>query len=52
MISGVFYLIGGVTRRVLPHPSEVPHLHVNRPLEIILGCRDPFVGGPYKSKKR
>ena len=45
-------MIGGVTRRVLPHLSEVPYLYVNRPLEIILGCRDPFVGGPYKSKKR
>ena len=26
-------MIGGVTRRTLPHLSGVPHLHVNRPLE-------------------
>ena len=26
-------MIGGVTRRMLPHLSGVPHLHVNRPLE-------------------
>ena len=25
-------MIGGLTRRVLPHLSGVPHLHVNRPL--------------------
>ena len=25
-------MIGGVTRRMLPHLSGVPHLHVNRPL--------------------
>ena len=24
-------MIGGVTRHMLPHLSEVPHLHVNRP---------------------
>ena len=24
-------MIGRVTRRMLPHLSEVPHLHVNRP---------------------
>ena len=27
-----FYMIGGVTRHMLPHLSGVPHLHVNRPL--------------------
>ena len=26
-------MIGGVTRRTLPHLSGVPHHHVNRPLE-------------------
>ena len=52
MMGGVFYMIGGVIRRVLSHLSDVPHLHVNRSLEIILGCRDPFVGGPYRPKKR
>ena len=26
-----FYMIGGVTHRMLPHLSVVPHLHVNRP---------------------
>ena len=25
------YMIGGVTRRMLPHLPGVPHLHVNRP---------------------
>ena len=25
------YMIGGVTRHMLHHPSGVPHLHVNRP---------------------
>jgi len=25
-------MVGGVTRRMLPHLSGVPHLHVNRPL--------------------
>ena len=25
-------MMGGVTRRMLPHLSGVPHLHVNRPL--------------------
>ena len=25
-------MMGGVTRRMLPHLSRVPHLHVNRPL--------------------
>ena len=25
-------MIGGVTRRMLPHLSGVPHLHVNKPL--------------------
>ena len=24
-------MIGGVTRRMLPHLSGLPHLHVNRP---------------------
>ena len=24
-------MIGGVTRYILPHPPEVPHLYVNRP---------------------
>ena len=23
-------MIGGVTHHILPYPSEVPHLHVNR----------------------
>ena len=41
---------GGPTRRMLPHLSEVPHLRVNRPLEIILVCRDSFVGGPTKEE--
>ena len=27
-------MIGGVTRRMLPHLSGVPHLHVNRPLHV------------------
>ena len=27
-------MIGGVTRRMLSHLSGVPHLHVNRPLEV------------------
>ena len=27
-------MIGGVTRRMLPHLSGVPHLHVNRPLKL------------------
>ena len=27
-------MIGGVTRRMLPHLSGVPHLHVNRPLVV------------------
>ena len=26
-----FYMIGGVTYRMLPHLSWVPHLHVNSP---------------------
>ena len=26
-------MIGGVTRRMLPHLSGVSHLHVNRPLD-------------------
>ena len=26
------YMIGGVIRHMLPHPSGVPHLHVNRPV--------------------
>ena len=25
-------MFGGVTRRMLPHLSGVPHLHINRPL--------------------
>ena len=29
-------MIGGVTRQMLPHLSGVPHLHVNRPLVLIL----------------
>ena len=29
-------MIGGVTRQMLPHLSEVPHLHVNRPLVLSL----------------
>ena len=29
-------MIGGVTRRGLPHLPGVPHLHVNRPLELVL----------------
>ena len=28
-------MIGGVTRRMLLHLSGVPHLHVNRPLELV-----------------
>ena len=28
---GHVYMIGGVTRRLLPHPPGVPHLRVNRP---------------------
>ena len=28
-------MIGGVTRHMLPHLSGVPHLHVNRPLELV-----------------
>ena len=28
-------MIGGVTRRMLPHLSGVPHLHVNRPLMLL-----------------
>ena len=31
------YMIGGVTRRMLPHPSGVPFIHVNRLLERKLG---------------
>ena len=27
------YMIGGLTRQMLPHLPEVPHLHVNRPWE-------------------
>ena len=30
-----FYMIGGVTRQMLPHLSGVPHLHVNRPLVLM-----------------
>ena len=30
-------MIGGVTRRMLPHLSGVPHLHVNRPLVVQSG---------------
>ena len=29
-------MIGGVTRRMLPHLSGVPHLHVNRLLNTSL----------------
>ena len=28
-------MIGGVTRQMLPHLPVVPHLHVNRPLEMV-----------------
>ena len=28
-------MIGGVTRHMLLHLSGVPHLHVNRPLELV-----------------
>ena len=34
-------MIGGVTRRMLPHLSGVPHLHVNRPLEC-RKCKNKF----------
>ena len=27
-------MLGGVTRHMLPHLPEVPHLHENRPLNI------------------
>ena len=33
------YMIGEVTRHMLPHLSGVPHLHVNRPL-YVLACSD------------
>ena len=29
-------MLGGVTRHMLPHLPEVPHLHVNRPLVWLL----------------
>ena len=34
-------MISGVTRHMLPHLSELPHLHVNRPLAS-LWKRDGF----------
>ena len=30
-------MIGGVTRHILPHLPGVPHLHVNRPLDLLTG---------------
>ena len=30
-------MVGGVTQRMLPHLSGVPHLHVNRPLGGLVG---------------
>ena len=29
------YMIGEVTRQMLPHLSGVPHLHVNRPKSLV-----------------
>ena len=37
-------MIGGVTQRMLPHLSGVPHLHVNRPLGGLLGSHVTMVG--------
>ena len=34
-------MIGGVTRRMLPHLSGVPHLHINRPLESLSNTKRP-----------
>ena len=34
-------MIGGVTRRMLPHLSGVPHPHVNRPLVTYRDLSDP-----------
>ena len=33
------YMIGGLTRRVLPHLSGVPHLHINRTLSSLMKCQ-------------
>ena len=34
-------MIGGVTRRMLPHLSGVPHLHINWPLESLSNTKRP-----------
>ena len=34
-------MIGGVTRRMLPHLSGVPHLHINSPLESLSNTKRP-----------
>ena len=45
-------MIGGVTRRVSPHLSGVPHLHVNRPLELRLIYKNApkFVANLFRRK--
>ena len=35
-------MVGGVTRRMLPHPSGIPQLHVNRPLLFSLVQVSPY----------
>ena len=45
-------MIGGVTRRMSPHLSGVPHLHVNRPLELRLIYKNApkFVANLFRRK--
>ena len=47
-------MVGGLTRRILPYLSGVPHLHVNRPLDYVswyisdsLSCRHEQPCGQY-----
>ena len=36
-------MFGGVTRHMLPHLPGVPHLHVNRPLEVKNMCKSNII---------